>query len=57
MDIAALSMVNKQASIGQSVGIALTKKVLDTSEQSSNQLLKMMEAPHPNLGKSIDLKG
>ncbi|WP_442599811.1 YjfB family protein [Neobacillus sp. D3-1R] len=57
MDIAALSIGMNQASLSQSVGIALTKKVMETSEQNSVQLLKMMEAPHPHLGQSIDIKG
>lgn len=55
MDIAALSIGLKQASLSQGVGIALTKKAMDTAEQNSDQLLKMLEAPHPTLGKSIDL--
>ncbi|HYK74710.1 MAG TPA: YjfB family protein [Pseudoneobacillus sp.] len=57
MDIAALSIGMSQASLSQSVGIALTKKVMETSEQNNIQLLKMMEAPHPYLGQSIDVKG
>lgn len=57
MDIAALSMGLSQASVGQSVSIALTKKIMDTAQQSSADLLKMMEAPHPTLGNTIDLKG
>lgn len=55
MDIAALSIGMKQASLSQNVGIALTKKAMDTAEQNSDQLLKMLEAPHPTLGKSSDL--
>ncbi|MFT4417183.1 YjfB family protein [Fredinandcohnia humi] len=57
MDIAALSIGMNQASLAQNVGIALSKKVMETAEQNNNQLLKMLEAPHPHLGKSIDLKG
>lgn len=57
MDIAALSIGMNQASLSQNVSIALAKKVIETSQQSNEQLLKTMEAPHPTLGKSIDLKG
>ncbi|MDR4145145.1 putative motility protein [Bacillus paranthracis] len=45
----------KQESLTQNVGIALTKKAMDTAEQNSDKLLIMLEAPHPTLGKSIDL--
>ncbi|MBS4172174.1 YjfB family protein [Bacillus sp. FJAT-49736] len=56
MDIAALSIGLSQASLGQSVEIALTKKAMDTAQQNSVQMIKMLEAPHPNLGNTIDLK-
>lgn len=55
MDIAALSIGMNQASLSQIVGIALTKKAMNTAEQNSDQLLKMLEAPHPTLGKSVDM--
>lgn len=57
MDIAALSMGMSQSSLAQSVSIALTKKVMDTAQENSVQMLKMLQAPHPTLGNSIDLKG
>jgi len=57
LDIAALSIGLNQASLNQNVSIALAKKVMKTSQQSNEQMLKAMEAPHPNLGKSIDVKG
>lgn len=40
----------------QNVNLALAKKVLTTTEQKGEQLVEMLKAPHPNLGKSIDLK-
>ncbi|CAI9395140.1 YjfB family protein [Niallia sp. Sow4_A1] len=55
MDIAALSIGMNQARLSQNVGIALTKKAMNTAEQNSDQLLKMLEAPHPTLGKSVDM--
>lgn len=57
MDIAALSIGMSQASLSQSVSIALTKKVMDSSQQNTVQMIEMLQAPHPNLGHSVDLKG
>ncbi|WP_273130408.1 YjfB family protein [Bacillus weihaiensis] len=57
MDIAALSIGLNQASLGQSVSIALAKKTMDSTQQNTEQLLKMMQAPHPTLGNKIDAKG
>lgn len=57
LDIAALSIGVNQASLSQNVSIALAKKVMETSQQSNEQLLKTLEAPHPNLGKSLDVRG
>jgi hypothetical protein len=57
MDIAALSINLNHASLGQDVSIALAKKTMEAAQQNSLEMLKMLEAPHPSLGKSIDLKG
>jgi hypothetical protein len=57
LDIAALSIGVHQASLGQSISIALASKVMEISQQNANQLLEMIPAPHPHLGKSVDLKG
>ncbi|MCM3216126.1 YjfB family protein [Niallia taxi] len=57
MDIAALSVGMNQASLGQSVSIALTKMSLDNTQQNTIQMMEMLQAPHPTLGNSIDLKG
>ncbi|MGG3797639.1 YjfB family protein [Metabacillus fastidiosus] len=56
MDIAALSIGMNQASLSQNISIALVKKVMTTAEQNSDGLIKMLEASHPTLGKTIDLK-
>ncbi|MED3575110.1 YjfB family protein [Cytobacillus praedii] len=56
MDIAALSIGMNQATLKQNVSIALTKKVMKSTEQNSAELIKMLETSHPTLGKSIDLK-
>lgn len=57
MDIAALSIGMNQASIGQSISIALVKKTMASAQQNNQNMLQMLEALHPNLGKSIDVKG
>ncbi|MFJ5624377.1 YjfB family protein [Peribacillus loiseleuriae] len=57
MDIAALSIGMSQASLSQNIGIALTKKVMDSSQQNAVQMIEMLQAPHPTLGHSVDLKG
>lgn len=57
VDIAAFSVSMNSASLGQAVSLALTKKVMDTTEQSAAQMIQMLQAPHPTLGNEIDLKG
>jgi hypothetical protein len=59
MDIAALSIGMSQSQLQQSVSLAVTKKAMDNSETQSNGLLQLMNtasAPHPTLGKSIDIQ-
>lgn len=57
LDIAALSVGMHQASLGQSVGLALTKMSMENAQQNAAQMIEMIQAPHPSLGNSIDLKG
>jgi hypothetical protein len=61
MNIAALSIGLNQASLKQSMSIALTKKVMDQAQANNQGLLQMMQqsapqAPHPTSGHSIDIK-
>lgn len=30
---------------------------MDNAEQNATQIIEMLQAPHPTLGNSIDLKG
>lgn len=46
-----------QVALGQQVSLAVTKKTLDTTEHKGTQMVEMLKASHPNLGKNIDLKG
>lgn len=55
MDIAALAMDMKQTQLMQQVSIAVTKQAMDFEQQSTEQLLEIMDAPHPTLGQSIDI--
>lgn len=55
MDIAALSMVLNQQTLLQNVSLAVTKQAMDFQEQSTNQLVEMLDAEHPTLGKTIDI--
>lgn len=57
MDIAALSVNLNMATLSQNVSIAITKQALQTSEAAGQQLVEMLQASHPTLGNSIDLKG
>jgi len=57
LDIAALSISMHQASLGQNIGLALTKMSMDNTQQNAAQMIEMLQAPHPTLGNSIDLKG
>lgn len=57
LDIAALSVNMHQASLGQSVSLALTKMSMDNTQQNATQMIEMLQVPHPTLGNSIDLKG
>lgn len=55
MDIAALAMNMKQTQLMQQVSIAVTKQAMEFQEQSTEQLLEVMDAPHPSLGHAIDV--
>lgn len=53
MDIAALAMSMKQAQLMQDVSLAVTKQAVEFQEQSTEQLLEVIDAPHPTLGHTI----
>lgn len=55
MDIAALAMSMKQAQLMQDVSLAVTKQAVEFQEQSTEQLLEVIDAPHPTLGHTIDV--
>ncbi|MGN7476800.1 YjfB family protein [Solibacillus silvestris] len=55
MDIAALAMTMKQAELMQNVSLAVTKQAMEFQEQSAEQLLEVIDAPHPTLGQTIDI--
>jgi len=60
MDVAALSTAMSQVNLGQQVGIAMTKMIMDTAETNAATLTEMIhtstvQLPHPTLGKTIDI--
>ena len=55
MDIAALSMTLSQQQLMQNVSLAVTKQAMELQQQSTEQLVEMVHAQHPNLGQTIDI--
>lgn len=55
MDIAALSMSLNQQQLIQNISLAVTKQAMEIQQQSTNQLVEMVDAQHPTLGQSIDM--
>ena len=55
MDIAALAMSMKQAQLMQNVSLAVTKQAMAFQEHSSEQMMGILDAPHPTSGRSIDV--
>lgn len=56
MDIAALSIAMSQANLMQNVSLAVTKQAMDVQQQNTEQLVEMLDAPHPTSGHTIDLQ-
>jgi Putative motility protein len=57
MDIAALSIMMNQSQIQQQASLSVMKMAINTAEQNSVDLTKMLEqSVQPHLGNSIDLK-
>lgn len=63
LDIAAMSVVMKQAQVKQQAGLAVMKSAMTTAEANGAALIDMLnhstvpQASHPHLGKQIDVKG
>jgi hypothetical protein len=57
MDIAGVSVYMKQSQLAQQVSLAVTRKVMDVSEQNSQLTIQMLEQSiNPDLGKNIDIR-
>lgn len=54
MDIAALAMSMKHAELMQGVSLALTKKTMEFQQENAEQIVEVIDASHPILGKTID---
>ncbi|MEK4426421.1 YjfB family protein [Solibacillus sp. FSL K6-1523] len=55
MDIAALAMSMNQAQLMQNVSLAVTKQAMEFQQQSAEQVVEILDAPHPTSGHSIDV--
>lgn len=55
MDVANMSIGLHQTQLQQDVSLSVAKKAMDSAEQTSAELLKMMD--DPNLGQNIDVLG
>lgn len=56
MDIAALSITMNQVNLMQNVSLAVTKQAMDMQQQNTEQLVEMLDAPHPTAGHIIDIQ-
>ena len=57
MDIAALSSAMSYSQLHMNVGYALTAKVMDQVEETSMELLEMLEGAIPSdLGQFVDIR-
>ena len=57
MDVAMTSMALSQSQLMTNVNIAVLKQTLNTVEDATAGLIKMMElSVNPNLGQNIDIK-
>ncbi|MEK4230168.1 YjfB family protein [Solibacillus sp. FSL H8-0538] len=55
MDIAALSISLHQEQLMQNVSLTIVKQVVEFQQQSSAQIVEMIDAPHPTAGQMVDL--
>ncbi len=55
MDIAALSITLNQQQLMQNISLAVTKQAIEMQQQSTDQLVEMVDAQHPTLGQSMDI--
>jgi hypothetical protein len=61
MDIAALSVVMANSQVRSDASLAMMANIKNLMNQQGNQLTEMLsksvaDAPHPTLGKSVDIK-
>ncbi|MFL0582338.1 YjfB family protein [Solibacillus silvestris] len=55
MDIAALAMSVKHNELIQNVSLTMTKKAMDFKQDNAKQIVEVINASHPILGKTIDI--
>lgn len=55
MDIAALSIAMHQSQLMQNVSLAVTKQAMEVQQQNVEQVVEILDAPHPTAGHTIDV--
>lgn len=55
MDIAAIAMSMKHNELMQNVSLTMTKKAMDFQQDNAKQIVEVINASHPILGKTIDI--
>ncbi|MFF5994487.1 YjfB family protein [Lysinibacillus sp. KU-BSD001] len=58
MDIAALSIAMNQSQLMQNVSLAVSDMAMEQQQVQTQQMVETMQsvdAPHPTLGKAIDI--
>jgi hypothetical protein len=57
LEIDGISFATDNAALSLKVGVAVTKLSMDSTEQNSQDLVRMMEqSVNPNIGRSIDVR-
>ena len=55
MDIAALAMSMKHTDLMQDISLTMTKKMMEFQQENAEQIVEVIDASHPILGKTIDI--
>lgn len=57
MDIAALSVVMSQSALQQAAGLQVMSLAKEQAQSEAQSMVQMLnQAPHPSLGKTLDIR-
>ena len=57
MDIAALSVVMSQSALQQAAGLQVMSLAKEQAQSEAHSMVQMLsQAPHPSLGKTLDIR-